>query len=1055
MKNKQNHIESAILSRSPGISYGDMYSMHRYWSKKSPDVVTAYIEKYTEPGDIVLDPFCGSGIVPCEAVRLGRRAIAIDINPMATFITKMTLTPVNLSRLQWVFYDLKSKCEKAISELFFTSCYCCHKDALVEFVIRDGDIPIQIGYKCTCSDDRLFKDADKRDKNLDYSIKKEEIPFWYPNKVQLPFIQKEKYKFVHELFTRRNLIALSMIFNAIEEIDESKIREVMKFVFTAALDKCSRLKPFSKPKGDSRPSLSEGWVAVRFYTPRMWQEVNPWHVFSRSFEQVYKGKRESNDKLKSVIIGSHFAELSRGDVNVIIITGTADTILNERLPKNSVDYVLTDPPFGGSIQYLSLSAFWGAWLRYDFNYDKEVIVNHHRGKTLEDYERRLAEIFQSVDNVTKLNSYVHTFCHDVHGPYFHKILRSMSEAKIVPERIIHQPPPNSFGAAVRNISKTGRGHYGWYVVRGKLSNSGFLDKYSIKKELLKKKIASVAHVALKIRDGVAPIGIILHSIYRKLTRDEISLFVQYSAEDILKESIKKFAVINKDQVQLKAPKKYVRASKIKEEIKAALLDAKILYPDQKHQIYQRVLWRFQDEGITLDYITKIEQQIQAFEESEYRIKRYRSLIQLFGKELGIKCKLINKNEKRVIWQDNSGQKCSFLITDKEIVINKSYIINGNNIASDIGTISFLDFEAMLWKWCQNNPDKAQKLRNKINPVDETKKRQFTPKHLQLKVLKNRELCPKHYLITLNIPRGLNLEPKPGQFFHIVCDPERQKFTIEEGKERSYALTLRRPFSVHRIYYTNFDRRLLAMPSILPYEIRDIIQRPVSEIDILYKVIGEGTKNLSQICPGTLLDMIGPNGNGFEINRGTTAVIVAGGIGVAPLVALAERLRYLDIDVFIYLGALTHELLLPVLSRPDSIVEFGFANGIEFCKLIINEFTEIGVEKVRVCTDDGSVGEKGLVTEVLKRDLNSGYIPNKNIVIYTCGPTKMISMVSNITSKYNIPCQILMEERMACGIGACLSCTCNVREKNGDVQKKRVCIEGPVFNSKDIIWPSLE
>jgi dihydroorotate dehydrogenase electron transfer subunit len=344
---------------------------------------------------------------------------------------------------------------------------------------------------------------------------------------------------------------------------------------------------------------------------------------------------------------------------------------------------------------------------------------------------------------------------------------------------------------------------------------------------------------------------------------------------------------------------------------------------------------------------------------------------------------------------------------------------------------------------------------------------FHVKHLLLKVLENRELCPEHYLITLQTPRGFK-EPQPGQFFHVVCDPDGEK-TLINGKERGYALTLRRPFSVHRVHYAGFDRRLLAAPSIasmgeIPrtsgrYEIRDIVhgenppypwkERPVSKIDILYKVVGEGTRSLSQVRPGKLLDVIGPIGNGFHIEPGRAGVIVAGGMGVAPLVALAEKLRYLGTETHIYVGMVSHMHLQSLLK--NSPLEGRDVDGTELCGLIIREFKGIGAETVTVCTDDGSAGEKGFVTDTLEADMQAGVILGSDITIYACGPSEMMRKVSDLAHKYEAPCQVLMEERMACGIGACFSCTCNVRDKDGNVEKKRVCVDGPVFEAKEIVW----
>jgi dihydroorotate dehydrogenase electron transfer subunit len=194
------------------------------------------------------------------------------------------------------------------------------------------------------------------------------------------------------------------------------------------------------------------------------------------------------------------------------------------------------------------------------------------------------------------------------------------------------------------------------------------------------------------------------------------------------------------------------------------------------------------------------------------------------------------------------------------------------------------------------------------------------------------------------------------------------------------------------------------------------------------------------------------GNGFKLDKLQDALIVAGGIGVAPLVALAERLRYFGNRVFLYLGALRKDLILPIFTRPDSVVETGYANGTrEFLDLIRNEFREIGADDVKVCTDDGSLGEKGLVTEILESDFRSNAIPRNNIAIYACGPAKMMKAVSSLAGKYNLECQVLLEERMACGIGTCFSCTCHIRNVDGKIERKRVCADGPVFNAKEIIW----
>jgi len=193
------------------------------------------------------------------------------------------------------------------------------------------------------------------------------------------------------------------------------------------------------------------------------------------------------------------------------------------------------------------------------------------------------------------------------------------------------------------------------------------------------------------------------------------------------------------------------------------------------------------------------------------------------------------------------------------------------------------------------------------------------------------------------------------------------------------------------------------------------------------VLGEGTEMLSRKKPGEDLDIIGPLGNGFEYRTAKhLPILVAGGMGIAPLIFLAEKLVELKTKkakrkTLVLLGARTKSQIL--------------------CE---KEFKNLGCE-VRVATDDGSRGFKGKVTELLKKFLPLA-ISNKPLAIYACGPRPMLKEISQVSKKYKISAEISLEEHLACGIGACFGCV--VKTKNGF---QRVCKEGPVFNADKIIW----
>jgi len=264
-------------------------------------------------------------------------------------------------------------------------------------------------------------------------------------------------------------------------------------------------------------------------------------------------------------------------------------------------------------------------------------------------------------------------------------------------------------------------------------------------------------------------------------------------------------------------------------------------------------------------------------------------------------------------------------------------------------------------------------------------------NIKAKVLLKEEVAPNIFLIRLLAPL-IAQEAIPGQFIHIKCSQD-------------YYPLLRRPLSIHRI------------------------NKVKGEIFILFKVVGEGTKLLAERVSGGDLDILGPLGNGFSIYpQSKKVMIVGGGIGVAPLLALAEESINQGKEVRVLIGASQKELV------------FGE-----------NSFTDLGA-KVDIATENGSYKYKGLVTDLLTEAI-SIWLPDQ---IFACGPKTILRKIADITSNTNINGQVSIEERMGCGIGACLGCVCKIKikEKNNNKEEyyyKRVCVDGPVFDASEVIW----
>jgi len=197
---------------------------------------------------------------------------------------------------------------------------------------------------------------------------------------------------------------------------------------------------------------------------------------------------------------------------------------------------------------------------------------------------------------------------------------------------------------------------------------------------------------------------------------------------------------------------------------------------------------------------------------------------------------------------------------------------------------------------------------------------------------------------------------------------------------------------------------------------------------LYQVTGKGTRILAGLIEGSQVEINGPLGNGFDLSAvRKNVVLIAGGIGMAPVSHLLENLsgRKSLASMTLYFGA-----------RGKTAV-FGLKKAKDIC------------DDVCICTDDGTVGEKGLVTRLFEKDMKK-FRP-EDTTIFACGPKAMLRSLSKILHQSNFDCQISLEERMACGTGACMGCAVAVKDKKGALTYKRVCADGPVFHLSDIIW----
>jgi len=248
---------------------------------------------------------------------------------------------------------------------------------------------------------------------------------------------------------------------------------------------------------------------------------------------------------------------------------------------------------------------------------------------------------------------------------------------------------------------------------------------------------------------------------------------------------------------------------------------------------------------------------------------------------------------------------------------------------------------------------------------------------------NNKLCSNVFILNIRAPE-IAESAKSGQFVHI-----RVSNSIDP--------LLRRPFSIHHV-----DKRK-------------------QEVSVLFRVIGRGTEILANVKEGVLLDVMGPLGRGFDIREDFDhALIAGGGMGVAPLFFLADEIAKAGKKATFLWGAKSKEEIWNAGYLRDRNIEVKFA------------------------TDDGSIGHKGFVTDLIARFiLNTD--PNIKVRGFICGPNPMLAKVQSMTDKIGIEWYVSMEERMACGVGVCMGCAVQMKNKS----YKMACKDGPVFKLEDI------
>ncbi|MFZ3103632.1 MAG: DNA adenine methylase [Smithella sp.] len=1050
---------------------------HQYWGRK-PLYSIEKLFNDLEHGDIVIDPFCGGGSAVLVALTKGARVLASDINPMAVFLTKVLLRPISISALQNSFEIVKKITEKQILEKYSIYCPKCNKltefDYLKWTKIDGVSKPEAVKLTCQkCSFSGFFT-LSKQEIQRQKRISEQNPEYWFP-KDKIESYRKANVNFYFELFTKRNLSALSELNNAIEQIKIEECRDFLHYVFTGMLYSCSMMQMFS----DKYPSSSRGWAARRFYLPPISEEKNVWKMFNSRFNNVVECKLKLNSILPKIQIAESLQSFYKDNKDLFIYQSDFKKINLSH--KALVKHIYIDPPYIDDIDYIGFSKFWGSWLRMKF--DQNIGLHHNKilncEITTESLLQLLSRIRRNMAHNTKITI--------AFGAKTLQAWRCLYEAII---------------KAGYEIDKKKFTHIIWDNTQkrgGSLLQSDFYITLKKKIRVTKSRV-KIKEITDKLIDDTLPVNNLenkqqaLKSAYdERITKDvpedgTIEKYIRAAIflndinvrnvemvrkfvdklipqnlwqkfKDIDAEDIKPF--IAKDQKDLNSKAYHVLCFEILNIILSAdRLNISYAYNSlfyensalnelpQPKGIFEGAAFVAQNDKIKIGF---------CFDDQNKNIL----------KEISNKIHSKDRLEFKFI--------CVMIVRQYKEMINRRAYAKANQWPRGF----FICFDEIIKKAREINSEKVDQITSYIVSTDQTKDRvrEFLAEVDENIPVGSKKNDATHFILVLKTPELMGVAP--GQF--VMLDTLTNRISDGETNTTSYAEMiknplykerilsrssfLKRPFGIHRASYKHFDVGYLKKLS-LPTNIASITHTVFPhKFEIFYKVLesGVGTNELKNVTKGSTLSVLGPLGKKIQLSelreKGIEEVhIIGGGVGMAPLIYLGQALKYYSFRIKAFIGIGSYDNLVYRDYHAQSMGEEP-----KKASIYIDDLENIGLTRndIYVSNENQASSDRidpthqysGFVTHQYEKYLKN-LKGTKNILAFSCGPIPMMKHLYKITKKCKIPLRVLLEKRMACGIGVCLSCVCKKKDddnSNAEYKYVRVCMDGPLFDADDIVW----
>ncbi|MFP4058779.1 MAG: DNA methyltransferase [Candidatus Brocadiia bacterium] len=451
------------------------YRAHSYHTKVPPEGVAPFLQRYTRPGQVVLDPFCGSGMTGVAALEAGRRAVLVDLSPAATFIAYNYCARPDPDRLAEEARRVLAAAGPQLEPLYTTRCRACGQPAPIRFTVwseryacpecahrfalwdvarqgrrvaadlacpacgRTGQrgtwerlepVPVRVAYRCPqCRgredppeerDTERIRDADRGGWEARVPYPRTPIP---ARGDEIARVHKRGIDRVDELFTRRNLRAVATLWQAAAALPDLACRRHLLFALTAAMPRASRTNKYIPALG-----IAPGPILGTMYIPGLHPEVNVLALFRRKVADAVRYYRAASDAAGGPLFDR------RPEHAVRVSTQSATDLGN--VPDGSIDYAFTDPPFGSNIAYSELNLLWESWLGVRTPVAEEAIVSRAQGKSIEDYGGMIAAAFGEVRRVLRRGGRLSVVFHNASAEVWRALQAALADAAFAVESVV-------------------------------------------------------------------------------------------------------------------------------------------------------------------------------------------------------------------------------------------------------------------------------------------------------------------------------------------------------------------------------------------------------------------------------------------------------------------------------------------------------------------------------------------------------------------------------------------------------------------------------------------